>query len=179
MKRICLLGAATAAVLILTVASALAATHHPSTKKASTGQTKLTCSANLTLQVSSGATDVTPDDQSGSEAGPTVCAPLGKGFANETYKTADSGDLTGKWQQWFGAGSVYGTFSLTPSDNSLPTDSSSFAAASYTGTFVIKNGTGTLAKATGKGTLKCNSKDSVHFVCKETGKIKLPSAAKK
>jgi hypothetical protein len=187
-KRICLLGAAIAGVLVLGVASALAATHG-STKAAggtsknkttkSAPGTKLTCVTALALQVPANDTNVTAGEQAGTEGGAAVCGrPLGRGVEYQTFKTADSGDLAGKWQQWFNTGSVYGTFVLTPSD-SQPPSSQSFSAASYTGTFTIKGGTGADSKAAGKGTLKCATQDSVHFVCKESGRLSLPGAGSK
>jgi hypothetical protein len=164
-KRICLAGAVVAAVLILVVSSALAA-------KKATG-TKFTCHAAVTLQVPGGDNAVTPDAQSGSLAGPASCAKLlGKGVTVLQYTMADSGNLVGKWQQWFNTGTLYGSFSLTPSDNQ-PTAVDSFSAASYSGRFVIKNGHGAGARATGKGTIKCSTKDSVHFTCSESGRVSL------
>ena len=175
-KRICLLGAAVAAVLILGVTSALAANSHAKKSKTS-GGTKFSCTAALTLQPPSNDTNITPDSQQGVLAGANSCPKaLGKGVEAITYTTADSGDLVGRWQQWFNAGTLYGTFDLTPSDNNQPSSTTSFSAASYDGTFVIKNGTGTAAKTTGTGTLKCNTQDSVHFSCKESGRMKLAGA---
>lgn len=178
MKRICLLGAAIAGILILGVATALASTPHATSAKAkskSTSGTKFSCTNHLSLQVPAGETDVTADEQSGAEAGAVSCKPFGKGFAFENYTTATSGNLTGKWQQWFNTGTLYGTYVLTPADNGPPTTASSFASASYTGTFVIKGGTGADAKASGKGTLSCKTSDSVHYVCKQSGRYKLPA----
>ena len=171
MKRICLVGAAVAAVLILGVSSALAAISHA---KKTTG-TKFACTASVTVQVPGGDTAVTPDAQNGTLVGPASCSKLlGRGVEALQYTMADSGDLVGKWQQWFNAATVFGTFNLTPSDTP-PSTSSSFSAASYSGTFVIKNGKGAAAKATGRGTLKCSTKDSVHFICKASGRVSLPA----
>ncbi|HWE07736.1 MAG TPA: hypothetical protein VG325_00175 [Solirubrobacteraceae bacterium] len=176
MKRICLLGAAIAGVLVLGVASALAATTGTSktkTTKSAPG-TKVACVAALSLQVPSNDTNVTPAAQSGTEGGAVACAKLlGRGIDTMTYAMADSGDLVGKWQQWFNTGTVYGTFTLTPSSNQ-PSTSQSFSAAGYTGTYAVKGGTSTDAKAADKGTLKCATTDSVHFVCKQSGKLSLP-----
>ena len=70
MKRICVLGAAIAAVLIIGVASALAATSSASkggkkSKTPSTVTTKVSCASSLLLQVPAGATDVSPASQDG------------------------------------------------------------------------------------------------------------------
>lgn len=168
MKRICLLGAVVAAILALGVTSALAA------KKSTTSGKKFACVAAVTLQAPSNDTNITPDAQSGILAGAFGCPkPIGQGVEALRYTMADSGDLVGKWQQWFNTGTLYGTFDLTPNPNNQPSDTTTFSAASYSGTFVIKNGTGTAAKTTGKGTIKCATKDSVHYACKESGRMKL------
>jgi hypothetical protein len=182
-KRICLLGATIAAVLIVGVASALAATSHASkggkkSKTPSTVTTKVSCASSLTLQVPAGAADVSPASQDGTEMGTTNCAPVGKGVELQSFTTADSGDLVGKWQAWFATGSVFGTFDLTPSDNNPPTTTTTFSQASYSGTFMVKNGTGPFAKATGTGTLTCTTQDSVHFSCKQKGKVTTPAPKK-
>jgi hypothetical protein len=179
-KRICLLGATIAAVLIIGVASALAATSSASkggkkSKTPSTVTTKVSCASSLLLQVPTGATDVSPASQDGTEMGATTCAPVGKGIEVESFTTEDSGDLSGKWQAWFNSGTVFGTFILTPDDNSPPTTTTSFSQASYTGTFIVKGGAGTFAKATGTGTLTCATQDSVHFSCKQKGTVILPA----
>jgi hypothetical protein len=179
-KRICLLGTAIAAVLILGVATAMAAGSHASkggkkSKTPSTITTKVSCSSSLTLQVAPGNTDVAAASEQGSWAGPSTCSPIGRGVVWQSYTTADSGDLSGNWQAWFNTGSVFGTFTLTPDDNGPPPTSTSFSQASYTGTFVVKSGSGAFAKATGTGTLKCSSQDSVHFACKQNGKVILPA----
>ena len=147
MKRICLLGAAIAAVLIIGVASALAATSHASkggkkSKTPSTVTTKVSCTSSLILQVPAGARTSRPPPWTGPRWAPPTAAPVGKGVELQSFTTEDSGDITGKWQAWFNTGSVFGTFTMTPSDNNPPTTTTSFSQASYTGTFIVKNGTG-------------------------------------
>jgi hypothetical protein len=178
-KRICLLGATVAAVLIIGVASALAATSHASkggkkSKAPSPVTTKVSCASSLTLQVPTGAEDVSPASLDGTQMGNTNCAPVGKGVEVESFTTEDSGDVTGKWQSWFNAGSVFGTFTMTPSDDNPPT-TTSFSQVSYTGTFTVSNGTGVFAKAAGTGTLTCSTEDSIHFTCKQKGKVTTPA----
>ncbi|MGA9859107.1 MAG: hypothetical protein WBQ18_14680 [Solirubrobacteraceae bacterium] len=131
---------------------------------------KVSCALAFTLQAPAGQADVTQGATSGNHAGAVVCPAkgIGRGAELDAFTTDAAGDLVGKWQQWFNTGTVYGTYDLVPGDSN-PTDS--FSTASYTGTFVIKGGTGTLAKDTGKGTIKCATKDSVHYVCKESGKM--------
>ena len=167
--------ATVAAVLILGVTSALAASSHAKKSKSS-GGTKFACTSAATLQPPSNDTNITPDSQSGVLAGTVACPKaLGRGVTALQYTTAASGDLVGKWQQWFNTGTTYGTFDLTPGATP-PSTTTSFSAAGYTGTFVIKGGTGTDAKASGKGTLRCTTKDAVHFACKQSGRISLPGA---
>ncbi len=182
MKRICLLGAAIAAVLVLGVATAMAASSHASkggnkSKTPSTVTAKVSCASSLAIQVAPGDTDVTPASLQGSWMGASTCTGIGRGVVSESYTTADSGDLSGKWQAWFNTGSVFGTFTLTPDDNAPPTTTTSFSQASFTGAFIIKGGTGAYARATGTGTLKCSTQNSVHFSCKQAGKVVLPAPA--
>lgn len=179
MKRICLLGSVIAGVLILGVASALAASSHASkggkkSKTPTTVTTKVSCVSALTLQAPPGATDVTPASQDGTEVGPISCPSIGRGIEWESYTTQDSGDIVGKWQAWYNTGSVFGTVTLTPDDNAPPTSTTTFSQASYTGTWSVKNGTGAFAKATGRGTIRCSTQDAVHFACKQSGNVILP-----
>lgn len=176
MKRICLLGAAIAGILIIGVATAMASAPHKSKSSKSAPVTKLTCATSLSLQVPASDTDVTAAAASGVQGGAAVCKPFGKGAEFETFNTDDAGDIVGKWQQWFSTGTIFGTLTLTPSDNSPPTTSTSFSSASYTGTFVIKGGSGAYAKASGKGTETCSTADSIHYSCKDKGKYSLPAA---
>ena len=180
MKRICLLGSVIAGVLILGVASALAASSHASKggkkgKTPTTVTTKVSCTSALSLQAPAGAADVTPSAPDGTQMGTVTCPSIGKGIESEAYTTQGSGDITGKWQLWLNTGSVFGTVTLTPDDNAPPTTTTSFSQASYTGTFIVKSGTGAYAKATGKGTIKCATQDAVHFSCKQSGKVILLS----
>jgi hypothetical protein len=179
-KRICLLGAAIAGLLIIGVTASLAATPHASKKKApkpTTLTTKLNCVSQLSLQVANGDTTVVQGETDGTQWGTAKCgAPLGSGAAWESFTTDDAGNISGKWQQWFKDGSVFGTFELTPNDPGPPT-TTSFAASSYTGTLIIKNGTGADKKDTGTGTLSCSTADAVHFTCNSKVKVIQPVTA--
>jgi len=181
-KRICLLGAAIASLFIIGATTALASAPHAVTKatkkKSKPAGTKLTCSLAFSLQVPADDTTVTQGATTGNHAGAVTCPTkgVGKGVEADSFTTDDAGDLVGKWQEWFNAGGVYGDYILTPTDNNGPPSATSFAAASYTGTFTIKNGTGVDAKATGEGTITCTTQDSVHYSCKESGRITLPAA---
>lgn len=194
MKRICLLGAAIAGLFIIGATNALAVGSHASARTAATktkatskakskgaATVKVSCALSFSLMVPSSDTTVTQGAASGDHAGFTQCPAkgLGKGSEADSFTTDAGGDLIGKWQVWFNTGSVYGTYDLTPADNGPSTDQS-FSAAGYTGTFVIKGGTGTLAKYRTKtaGTMKCATKDSVHYACKLSGRV-VPPVAKK
>jgi hypothetical protein len=184
-KRICLLGAAIAGLFIIGATTALASAPHAATKgtnkKTKSAGTKLTCSMDFSLQVPADDNTVTQGATQGDHAGTVACPAkgFGSGAESDSFTTDDAGDLVGKWQEWFNTGSVYGGYTLTPSDNNAPPTAQSFAAASYTGTFTIKSGTGAAAKATGQGTISCTTQDSVHYACKESGRITLPSATTK
>ncbi|HEX3690439.1 MAG TPA: hypothetical protein VHV28_12095 [Solirubrobacteraceae bacterium] len=135
---------------------------------------KSSCKSSLGLQVASGETTVSPGSPEGTEWGTSKCASLGSGPAWMSFTTDDAGDQTGKIQQWFSGGTVFGTFTLTPGDQGPPT-TDSFGAASWTGTVVITGGSGAETGATGTGTLVCATPDSVHFTC--TSKLKLTEPA--
>lgn len=181
MKRFYLAGAAAAALLTagLTTAPAFAtsAAKKPVTVKTKTVvkntavTTKMTCDLKLATQIPSNDVTVTQGAESGTQDGRAGCAkPLFGGIEQATFLQDDSGDLTGKWQQWFNSGSVYGTYALTPEDTGPPT-TTSFTSQSYTGTMTLTNGSGVFKKATGTATLACTTTDSAHFVCTE--KLKL------
>lgn len=186
MKRICLIGAAVAALLLLGVSSALAARPHASaaaatkstkTKaKTKTAGKKVTCTLSLTQQAPAGATDVSQGATDGTQMGSAVCGTLlGSGVQNQTFATDGSGNLSGKYQQYFGAGEVYGAYALTPADSGPPT-TTSFTSSSYTGTVTVTGGSGVDKKATGKGTLACSSADDLHYTCTEHLKLVLPAS---
>lgn len=181
MKRICLVGAAMAALLtagiVTAPASATPATKKPASvnKKPVTKlepvKTTLTCTLNLVTQVPSNDVTVTQGAESGMQYGRAGCAkPLFSGAEEASFLQDQSGNLSGKYQQWFNAGSLYGDYTLTAQDTGPPT-TTSFTNASYTGTVTVTNGTGFFKKATGTGTLACTTTDLAHYACSE--KLKL------
>jgi hypothetical protein len=180
-KRIYLVGAAMAALLCaaLTTAPAFAtsAAKKPASVKTKTVvkntlvTTNMTCSIKLATQIPSDDVTVTQGAASGTQSGSAGCAkPLFRGVQQDSFLQDDSGDLSGKYQQWYNAGSVYGMYTLTPEDTGPPT-TTSFTAASYTGTITVTDGTGFFKQATGTGTLACATTDSAHYTCTE--KLKL------
>ncbi len=181
MKRICLVGAAMAALLtagiVTAPASATPAAKKPTsaTKKPVTKlepvKTSLTCSLKLVTQIPSDDTTVTQGAQSGTQDGRAGCGkPLFSGIEQSSFTQDETGDLTGNFQQWFNAGSLYGTYTLTPADTGPPT-TSSFTNASYTGTMTVTNGTAFFKKVTGTAKLSCTTTDLAHYACTE--KLKL------
>lgn len=178
MKRIGFVGFAIASLLIIGVATALAATPHASKKKSkpkpTTVTVKSTCKASLALQVPAGDTTVSPGSPDGSEWGSAKCASVGSGADWMSFTTDDAGDQAGKVQHWFSDGTVFGTFTLTPQDQGPPT-TTSFTANSWTGKIVITGGNGSMKGTTGTGTLACATADSVHITCTEKLKLIEPA----
>jgi hypothetical protein len=187
-KRIRLLGTAIAGLLILGGTTAVAATPHVTAAKSTTKKktkqsrpttvtTRLACKLTLTLQVASGEVDVTPAATAGAQYGRTTCAaPLGVGIERNTFTSDAGGTLSGRWQQYFNGGTLYGRYSLSPADSGPPT-ATSFTSVSYAGTIVVTAGTGTDKQATGAGSMKCSSADGVHYACTEHIKLTLPVTA--
>jgi hypothetical protein len=123
---------------------------------------------------------VIPPVQQGSQYGPLRCGKLlGSGIQAESFTLLDSGDLQGKYAQYFGTGTVHGTFALTPQDTGPPSSTTTFANVAYTGTVDVLGGTGAFRKAAGKGKLACASTDGVHFSCTETVRIALAPVAQR
>jgi hypothetical protein len=136
---------------------------------------KVSCKASVGTMPAAGDDSVIPPVQQGSQYGPIHCGKLlGSGIQAESFTLLDSGDLQGKYAQYFGAGTVHGTFALTPQDTGPPSSTTTFASVAYTGTVDARGGTGAFRKAAGKGKLACASTDGVHFSCTETVKIALP-----
>jgi hypothetical protein len=158
------LAAALVGVLTLGAAAtsvATAAAKHPAAIKP-------TCALALTQQIPAGETAINQADTSGTKVGTVTCGKLlGTGLAEMAFTIPDSGNLVGTTKQYFALGSMHGSYVLVPDQ----TDSNSFTASSYTGTLIIKGGTGAYQLAKGTGTLKCTSSDSVHLNCVEHLKL--------
>jgi hypothetical protein len=130
-------------------------------------KTTLTCTLKLVTQIPSNDVTVTQGAESGTQYGRAGCAkPLFSGVEQSSFLQDESGNLSGKYQQWFNAGSLYGTYTLTADDTAPPT-STSFTNASYTGTVTVTGGTGFFRKAAGAGTLACATTDLAHYACTE------------
>jgi hypothetical protein len=169
-KRICLVGAAIAALLAIGVTTAVAST--------TTTTTKLTCGLKLATQVPDGAISVTQVAAQGTQFGKAACGGrVGLGVESNSFDQDAAGSQTGTYQEYFNAGTFYGKYTMAPNTSGQPPTTTSFTAASYTGTVTIKNGTGSYRKATGTGTLNCSTTDATHFTCTEKLKLILPKAS--
>lgn len=181
MKRIPLAVAAVAALLAAAVVSAPALAKPATVKKKPATKvvavkTNVTCNIKLVTQIPSDDTTVEQGADSGAQYGRAGCGkPLFAGVQQSAFSQDESGDLSGKYQQWFNAGSIFGQYTLTAEDTGPPT-TTSFTNASYTGTVTVTNGTGLYRKATGTGTLSCTTTDLAHYTCTE--KLKLVQLVK-
>ena len=128
-----------------------------------------TCHASVATAIPAGSSTVTPASEDGTQYGSVVCGKLGSGVQASAFRALSSGDLQGKYTDYFGAGSVRGKYVLAPADTSLTPPS--FASVAYAGTVTVDGGTGIYRLAKGKGTLTCSSSDGLHMSC--TAKLKL------
>jgi hypothetical protein len=142
------------------------------TSKAKKVTTKLSCSLALVTQVPTNDVTVTQGAETGKQYGAAGCAGAGgshlSGVERASFGMDAAGVLAGPYQQWFNAGSVYGTYTLTPVDSTSPPTTTSFTAETYKGTITAKGGTGSFSKATGSGTLSCTTSDAAHLSCQES-----------
>jgi hypothetical protein len=161
-KGIYLLSGAIAAAAVLSVGVAESVAAGKGGKGA-----KATCKIALTTQIPAGSTTATPATESGTQFGTTQCQKaLGGGVQADTFNLMSSGDLQGKYKQYFDLGSLGGSYTLTPV-GSAPTSQTTFSTQSYTGKVRISTGTGAYQRVRGTGTLSCSSGDGVHFSCSE------------
>jgi hypothetical protein len=139
--------------------------------------TKLTCKLTLTTAPPPGSNTVSQPPSQGTQYGPTHCprAGFGAGIVADSFIVPDSGDIVGKYTQYFQAGSIKGSFDLAPQEGA-PISPISFESQSWVGTLKITGGTGVYSAVKGvKGTgvFKCATDDSVHLACTEKIKITL------
>lgn len=171
-RRICFAGTAVvAASLVIGVGIASAASSTSGVKPI-----VLKCHIALATAPPAGSAAVAQPPSGGNQAGPIHCptATFGPGVEWDTFTVPDTGDTVGTYVQYFDAGSIHGTFDLTPSEGSGNLTGVSFESQSWTGTVNVLGGTG-VYKGTkskkGTGTLTCTSPDSVHVTCVEKVKI--------
>jgi hypothetical protein len=136
--------------------------------------TVVKCHTSLSTVPPPGSPAVEQPPAKGTLYGPVHCNQLGSGAEQANFKVPDSGDTVGKYWQYFGNGTIHGTFDLTPTEGSGALSSTSFSNETWVGEVTVTGGTGAFAKAAGKkGTMKCTSGDTVHLTCTE--KIRLTS----
>jgi hypothetical protein len=129
----------------------------------------------MSVQIPADATGVTAGAVQGTYAGHAGCgAPLFGGVASSPFTIDASGDVNATYTEYLATGSLRGTYSLSITEQSPPTQTT-FAATSYAGTVTVTGGTGVYRGVTGTGTLTCSTPDSVHLSCKEKLKLALPS----
>jgi hypothetical protein len=144
-------------------------------KNAAAASTTLHCSVSLTTEPVPGSAVVDQPAAQGNQYGPIHCptAGFGGGVVADSFTVPDSGDTVAKYREYLGAGSIDGSFDLTPAESF---DVSNFSGQSWTGTVTVTGGTGTYRGITGKGgTMNCISADSVHLTCTENVRVKLPA----
>lgn len=169
-RRICLAGVALSVcpLAFLTVSAAAASKKTKTPTK--TPIHKVSCTTKTSIVIANGDTNVLPPASSGAEYGLTGCGSiLGSGVQKDSFNMADSGDTLAKFGMYFNAGTVHGTYDLTPQPGSL-----NFLETDWTGTMKILGGTGAYKGDKGTGTMTCKSPDGIHTTC--TDKIKLKNA---
>lgn len=138
---------------------------------------KLNCKVELIAAPAEGTNVVDQPPSQGSQYGPVKChavgsSGLGRGVVATSFNVPDSGDTVGKYTEYFKAGTVRGSFDLTPQESDF--SSTSFTSQAWQGTVKVLGGTGTYHGIKGKkvGTMKCTSSDSVHLTCTEKVTLK-------
>ena len=176
MRRIWIVVAVMAAGVLAVGATQAMAAKSKSKKAPKAATRTVSCKISIGTMSAPGETAVVLPAAQGSQYGPVRCGGgIGSGIQSDTFKLMDSGDVTGKFAQYFGTGTVHGSFSMTPDDTSAPSSTTTFANVSYTGTMNVAGGTGAYKKVTAKGTLKCLSNDGVHFSCSSKFKLVQPA----
>jgi hypothetical protein len=178
-RRTCFAAAAIAAASLAVGVGIATAASKPATPKATPAVTVLKCHGSLTVVPPAGSASVDQPPSVGSQYGQLRCptAMFGRGVESSTFKVPDTGDMVGKYTQYFGDGTVHGTFDLTPQEASGTFTSGSFTSQNWEGTLKVTGGTGAfklikeLKGKKGIGTMTCTSPDSVHMTCHE--KVKL------
>ena len=148
-----------------------------SPKKAAIKPITLHCGISLGTTPPAGSATVDQPPAQGNQYGPVHCPTkgFGGGMIGDSFTVPDSGDTVGTYTQFFHAGTITGSFDLTPQESSEPS-STTFTSQSWTGTITVKSGTGLFKGIVGKrnsGTMNCTSDDSVHLTCTEKIKVKM------
>lgn len=177
-RRIWLVGTAVAAAsLAVGVGMAMAAR---SSTKASKS-TVLRCSVSMSAVPPAGSNTVVQPPLSGVSYGQVHCPgkAFGAGVEASPFMLAADGDTVGTYVEYFGAGSIKGSFDLTPATGQPPS-ATTFESESFTGTLKVTGGSGIykgikgLKGTANLGTFNCTSPDSVHLSCTEKIKVTMP-----
>ena len=183
-RRIGFAGVAVAAVsLIVGVGFAFAAGHKHHKHHAQPAKPRpvlLRCSSAPTTVPPAGQANVDQPPSGGNQYGSVNCSTtgFGSGIMGDAFTIDDSGDMVGFYQQYFDGGSIKGTFDLSPGEGP-PIGPDTFAAQAWEGQVKVTGGTGVYQGVVGKdskGTMSCNSPDSVHMTCTENVMVLIPPA---
>ena len=176
-------GVAVAAVsLIVGVGAALAASHHKHHPKAANPRSVFVhCSGTQTLVAPRGQPAVDQPNSGGDGYGPATCSPTAFGTGSRWFRFTipDSGDMVGKYTDYYDGGTLSGTFDLEPQE-SPPLTSDTFYSESFSGKVLVTGGTAVykgVKSKNSKGTMSCNSPDSVHFSCTQKMSVLIPPPA--
>jgi hypothetical protein len=181
-RRIGVAGVAVAVSLIVGVGFAFAAGHKHHKQHAKPAKPRpelLRCSSSPTTIPPPGQANVDQPPSAGAQYGPITCSSTGfaSGTVFNVFTVPDSGDMVGTYTDYFDAGTIKGTFDLSPTDEDQPIGSSTFASQSWEGSVAVTGGTGVYQGVVGKdnkGTMSCNSPDSVHATCTENVMVMIP-----
>jgi hypothetical protein len=161
------------------VALAATTTHHHKhhVKPAKPKVEFVKCSWSVSTVPPSGQASVDQPPTSGDQYGPAACPALGNGMVWASFVVQDSGDTTGTYTQYFGAGTVSGSFVMSPNE-SPPISSTGFYSETWTGTAGLAKATGVYTgdkSKPGTGSINCSTADSgVHMTCVTRMRVVVP-----
>ena len=172
------------AVAVLGVAVALVVGIAPAigkTARRAQGTTPLAVECNFTLTTvpPQGSTSVVAPSSSGQQYGGLSCPQSGfrGGSISDAFTVPDSGDTVGTYVAYLNAGTLRGSFDLTPQEGTF--GGGSFQSQTWTGTVTVTRGTGVYAgDSTSKsGVMECDSPDSVHLSCDDNFTLNVPASS--
>lgn len=139
----------------------------------------LKCTARMTAAPVAGTNVVDQPPTGGWMYGPIACPRqgFGRGIEASSFTVPLSGDTIGSFTQYLSAGSIKGSFNLVPQEGGPVT--SNFESADWVGEFTVTGGTGIykgIKSNRNAGKLTCSSTDTVHLVCAEKVRVKVPGA---
>ncbi len=161
-RRICVLGIALGVgpLAFLGGAAGAIAKSSVSSKSRAKG-TPVSCKAATSIAVAAGSSQVLAPVTSGDEYGMVRCGGmLGAGVQHDSFNVPVSGDTLAGYTLYFSAGTLHGTYDLTPQQTGLD-----FYATSWVGTMKVTGGTGAYRGFKGTGKMVCQSNDGIHTTC--------------